>query len=213
MNIFVLVYAYACVSVYQLFTYKKSYLPAVAETGDSMVNPEGRVSIESFVKYVTSTIFMNMIWATGAKLLVSENAWKTFIDWFGDFDDMWIMVFGSVVIHAVLYYGMNFTFLYFHNHGIFKQYQLPRGKGQPFPDETRLRQTILEGSLGIIFTMPVSMIVLWKIMKYFGSTMASPLPTWNCIVFELTVVTIMIITIFFLGLIFAIQICPGLLCS
>lgn len=147
--------------------------------------------------YMGGNLLHCIICSSVSKLLVSDESWSSLVTWWEPYGYVWLFVLGSILIHAILYYGMNCLFLFFHFRGIFKQYQIPRTKGQPFPDATKLRKTIIEGTISHFTSLPVGTFVLWKLIEFRGGTMAGPLPSWWTLVWQLLIALIVLDFVFY----------------
>jgi hypothetical protein len=168
-----------------------SPVASIATDENLPVYPGGVMDLSHVTRYLSHTVFLAVLWTGAAKLLVSDSSWQKLLEFSSTWeywdDHLGLFIVCSILVHAVMYYGMNFTFLALHFTGVFQKYQIPRTKGQPFPTVQRLRDTILQGSMSHVTTLPGGAWVLWQLMKYRGATMDGPLPSFTAMCLQFVI--------------------------
>eukprot|EP00759_Apiculatamorpha_spiralis_P049434 PhF_6_TR44253/c0_g1_i2/m.68095 len=76
------------------------------------------------------------------------------------YDDRTFFMAGTLIIHAILYFGMNTILLLFEKFKIFESYKLPRSARMAVSKEL-FSKTILEAVIGQIVVAPISLFVVY----------------------------------------------------
>lgn len=91
-------------------------------------------------------------------------------------EKLWFTICTSV-IHSVLYFGINTSFMLFEKYGIFEEFKLDR-KPYQIPKPGKLTKTIIEALINQFVTGPLVLyFLIYDVFKYFGAPAANaPLP-------------------------------------
>lgn len=131
----------------------------------------GKLAVKMFRGPLFATVFCIYVWHPFYKYAMSISPFE---------DDRINFTVGSMTLRALLYFGLNFFFLFCDSYGYLKQYKLPRTPGQ-IPSSALIRKTIFENVINQFVISPFTfMLVLYPIFKLFGTpAMNEPLPGFS----------------------------------
>lgn len=91
------------------------------------------------------------------------NWWQSY-----QLSDRFFLIASTMILHGVMYLGMNLVFLYWDRNGIFEQYKLHRTPLMG-PSEALMQKTWRQAALNQLLSSPVVLYSLFPLFKYFGT--------------------------------------------
>jgi sterol desaturase/sphingolipid hydroxylase (fatty acid hydroxylase superfamily) len=98
-------------------------------------------------------------------------AYRAVAKWW-PYEEVYFYLAGTMIIHFVLYFGLNGFFFFCDKNGWLAQYKLPRPQ-RTIPPEELVRRTVSQGLLGQIFAAPVTLYLIYNFV------IPNPVPRLN----------------------------------